>query len=250
MTDELRDDIAPPGSVAEQSVLPDDIRESIALGSFCAISGQPSSLSNLAYSNAITNNNLTQQNTVANQQAMNQVSQSVLGNAVNLVADVSPMEAVAVTKLDTGNDIAQQLMDLKAAIESGTGANVPPSPLHPSPLNPRPNPAGGIIATASITDFPITLALEPSLGRVRGLRNQSGGTRLNVDSTSFPVEIHLKSSGRKPIGTIADVSTFRFPFTVDIEEGSGGPIKQESPQGPSSLTVSAAKFPVQINLTP
>ena len=247
MTDELPDDVASP-LINEQSVLPDDIRESIALGSFCAITGQPSSLSNVAYSNAITNNNLTQQNTVANQQAMNQVAQSVLGNAVNLLANVSPMEAVAVVKMDTGNDIAQQIMDLKAAVESGQGPTPGPKPV--TPLNPQPNPAGGIFATASISDFPITLALDDNIVGPQVLRDKPSGTRLNVNSTSFPVEIRLKGSGHKQPGTIADVSRFRFPFTVKIEVGGGAPIKQETPQGPSSLTVSEGKFPVQINLTP
>ncbi len=244
MTDERSDDISSP-SIDGQSVLPDDIRESIALGSFCSITGQPSSLSNLAYSNAISNNNLTQQNTVANQQAMNQVGKSVLGHTVNFVADLSPMEAVAVVKVDTGNDLAQQIMDLKAAIDGGQGNNVGPLP-PPQPLNPKPNPAGGIIATATMSDFPITLAFADNILST----DQTGGTLLKVSKSSFPIEIRLKQKPPGPIGTIADVSRFRFPFTVNIEGGKGAPVKQESPQGPSSLTVAEGKFPVRINLTP
>ena len=240
MTDELRD--VAPASVAEQSALPDDIRESIALGSFCGIAGQPSSLSNLAYSNMIANNNLTQQNTVANQQAMNQVARAVLGDVVNLVANVSPMEAVAVTKMDTGNDVAQQLMDLKAAIAGGQSANVTPPP--PQPLNPKPNPAGGVVLTATIDKFPIMLTFETKSS------NQTGGTQINVTDSSFPIEIRLQGKPSKPLGTIANVSRFRFPFTVNMEGGSGAPVKEESPQGPTSLTVAEGKFPVQINLTP
>ena len=239
MTEELRD--VAPASVAEQSVLPDDIRESIALGSFCGIAGQPSSLSNLAFSNTIANNNLTQQNTVANQQAMNQVAKAVLGDAVNLVANLSPMEAVAVVKMDTGNDIAQQLTDLKAAIAGGQSANVAPPP---QPLNPKRNPAGGVVLTTTIDDFPITLTFETKSS------DQTGGTQLNVNDKSFPIEIRLRGKPSKPPGTIADVSRFRFPFTVNMEGGSGAPIKDELPQGPSSLTVAERKFPVLINLTP
>lgn len=240
MTEELRD--VAPASVAGQSVLPDDIRESIALGSFSSIAGQPSSLSNLAYSNAINNNNLTQQNTVANQQAMNQVAKSVLGNTVNLVADLNPMEAVAVTKMDTGNDLAQQLMDLKAAIAGDQSARVRPT--RPQPLNPKPNPAGGVFVTASMDDFPIMLVFGATA------LNQKGGKQISVNNNSFPFEIRLPGKPPKPLGTIADVSRFRFPFTVNIEGGSGKPIKEESPQGPSSLTVAEGKFPVRINLTP
>jgi hypothetical protein len=47
---------------------------------------------------------------------MNQLGVTVTGKIVNLVANLSPMEAVAVVKMDTGNDIAQQISDLKAAV--------------------------------------------------------------------------------------------------------------------------------------
>src|SRR5918912_1046435 len=116
MADENNPNNPTPPSADTQSVLPDDIVESIALGSFSSITGQPSSLANLSYSNAISNNNSSQQNTVANQQAMNQVAQAVLGSTVSLLAEVTPMEAVATVKIDTGNDVAEQLMDLKAAM--------------------------------------------------------------------------------------------------------------------------------------
>jgi hypothetical protein len=98
------------------SALPDDIRESIAIGNVKSVAEQPSMLSNLAYANLIANVNLAGQNAVSNQQAMNQLALTVTGKVVNLVANLSPMEAVAVVKLDTGNDIAEQISDLKAAV--------------------------------------------------------------------------------------------------------------------------------------
>lgn len=98
------------------SALPDDIRESIAIGNVKSVAEQPSMLSNLAYANLLQNVNLSQQNAVSNQQAANQLQLTVTGKAVNLISNLSPMEAVAVTKIDTGNDIAQQISDLKAAI--------------------------------------------------------------------------------------------------------------------------------------
>jgi len=245
MADKVRDDVAP-ASVAGQSVLPDDIRESIALGSFCSITGQPSSLSNLAYSNAINNNNLTQQNTVANQQAMNQVAQSILGNAVNLVANLSAMEAVAVTKMDTGNDIAQQIMDLQAAVASGPSPKV--KPLNP-PLYPKPNPSGGTFITATFDHFPITFVLGKSDAKTKS-PNTKGGTQVNVNDSSFPLEIRLQGKPTKPPGTIADVSRFRFPFTVNIDGGGDLPPIEKSPLGPSFLMVAEGKFPLKINLMP
>jgi hypothetical protein len=100
------------------SALPDDIRESIAIGNVKSVAEQPSMLSNLAYANLIGNVNLSQQNAVSNQQAMNQLGLTVTGKVVNLVANLSPLEAVAVVKMDTGNDVAQQLADLKGTIAS------------------------------------------------------------------------------------------------------------------------------------
>jgi hypothetical protein len=100
------------------SALPDDIRESIAIGNVKSVAEQPSMLSNLAYANLINNVNLSQQNAVSNQQAMNQLGLTVTGKVVNLVANLSPLEAVAVVKMDTGNDVAQQLADLKGTLAS------------------------------------------------------------------------------------------------------------------------------------
>jgi hypothetical protein len=111
---------------ASGSALPGDIRESVAISGVNAVAGQPAALSNLSYANAAANVNLSQQNAVAMQQAIGQVGVSALGKAINLVGDLQPMEAVAVTKLDTGNDIAQQISDLKAATEfSPDGAPKP-----------------------------------------------------------------------------------------------------------------------------
>ena len=98
------------------SSLPDDIRESIAIGNVKSVAEQSSMLSNLAYANLISNVNLSQQNAVSNQQAMNQLGLTVTGKVVNLVANLSPMEAVAVVKMDTGNDIAEQLSDIKGSL--------------------------------------------------------------------------------------------------------------------------------------
>lgn len=100
------------------SALPDDIRESIAIGNVKSVAEQSSMLSNLAYANLISNVNLSQQNAVSNQQAMNQLGLTVTGKVVNLVANLSPMEAVAVVKLDTGNDVAEQLADIKGTLAS------------------------------------------------------------------------------------------------------------------------------------
>ena len=111
----MADEVDIPGT---SSVLPADIRESIAIGNVKSVAEQPSMLSNLAYANQIGNINLSQQNAVANQQALNQLGLSVTGKSVNLVSNLSPMEAVAVVKMDTGNDIAEQLSDIKGTLSA------------------------------------------------------------------------------------------------------------------------------------
>lgn len=104
------------------STLPDDIRESVAIDSLHSVAQQPAMLSNLAYANLISNVNLSQQNAVSNQQAMNQLGATVTGKVVNLVANLSPMEAAAVVKLDTGDDFAERLADLKDTAASFDGS--------------------------------------------------------------------------------------------------------------------------------
>jgi hypothetical protein len=247
MTDETRAD---KGSVAGSS-LPGEILDPIAIGSVYGIAGQPSSLANLAYANSIITTNLTQQNSVANQQAMNEVGESVLGKTVNLVANLNPLEAVATTKLDTGNDVAQQVIDLKAAVEGFTGKKVKPARIVPPPfippiLEPQPNPNGGVIVRAASSDFPITLAFKDD--RASAPTKASGGSQVLVDDSSFPVEILILGEPSSPIGITANVSRLSFPFTVDIDRREGGPVKEESSEGASTLLVPTEDFPVQIKL--
>jgi hypothetical protein len=103
--------------IDETSELPDSIIESIAISNVKAVAGQPAMLSNLAFANLVNNVNLSQQNAVSHQQAMNQLLLTVTGKVVNLVANLSPLEAEAATHLFTGNEAAEDLADLKAADE-------------------------------------------------------------------------------------------------------------------------------------
>jgi hypothetical protein len=66
------------------SALPDDIRESLAVENVKAIGGGTAFLSNLAYANA-----------VANQQALNQIAQAAVGKIVESIIAVSPAEGGA-----------------------------------------------------------------------------------------------------------------------------------------------------------
>lgn len=120
--------------VVTQSPLPEDVLQALTIGTVNSIGGQTASLSNLEYSNLLQNTNLTQQNTAANQQALNEVGVATLGKAVNLVANVSPTEAASITQLFTGNTMAQEIADLQASV----GPPPPPTPT-PTPI-PTPTP--------------------------------------------------------------------------------------------------------------
>jgi len=97
-----------------ESALPNDIREAVAIGNVKSIADQPSLLANMTYSNTASNVNLSQQNAVTQQQSMNQLTTAVAGKMVNLISNISPMEAVAVLKLTSGNELAGDIADLKA----------------------------------------------------------------------------------------------------------------------------------------
>ncbi|HEV2913204.1 MAG TPA: hypothetical protein VGX92_07800 [Pyrinomonadaceae bacterium] len=239
-----------------QSVLPADIRESIALGSFTSISGQPSSLSSLAYSNSISNNNLTQQNTVANQQAMNQVGQSVLGTTVNLVANLSPMEAVATVKLDTGNDVAQQLADIKgtlAAFTSPTNSQ-PLPPLRPRPPKPIPlptvkiDPQGSLAVTARAVNFPLSLVIDDSIATFSVERDSPTGTLINVNSRHFPVALGILGSNQAEVQTVVNVSSGKFPLQVRLGQNLEWRVVEQT-NGWTIMTGSEKKFPVRVKLS-
>ena len=100
------------------SALPDDIREAVAISNVKSVAEQTSMLANLTFGNLGSNTNLSQQNAVSNQQSLNQLGIAVTGKAVNLVSNLSPIEANAINKLDTGNDVAEQLADLKAEVKT------------------------------------------------------------------------------------------------------------------------------------
>ena len=98
------------------TTLPEGVIEAVAIGNLKCISEQPAMLSNLAYSNTVANTNLSMQNAVANQQAMNELGVSVVGKAVNTVSNLGPLEARSAVDILTNNEVAQAIVDLKAAV--------------------------------------------------------------------------------------------------------------------------------------
>ncbi len=94
--------------------VPDDIRESVAIANVKSVAEQAAMLSNLSFSNLLTNNNLSQQNAVSFQQSTNQVAVTVTAKAVNRISNTSPMEAMSVRELLKSNDLDSQIADLRA----------------------------------------------------------------------------------------------------------------------------------------
>jgi hypothetical protein len=95
--------------------VPGDVVEAIAAANLKALAEQPAMLANLALSNLVQNTNLAQQNAVSHQQAMNQLSVAIVAKAVNLVANLGPEETRAVTEVPSGDSVAEETADQKAA---------------------------------------------------------------------------------------------------------------------------------------
>lgn len=93
----------------------ENIIEAVAIGNLKSIAEQPAMLSNLAYSNTVVNTNLSMQNAVSNQQAMNELGVAVTGKTINRLINLGPLEAVSVTQILTGNTVAEEKLDLSAA---------------------------------------------------------------------------------------------------------------------------------------
>ncbi|WP_170113051.1 RebB family R body protein [Ahniella affigens] len=96
--------------------LPNEIVQSIAISNAKSIGEQPAILANLALANLITNTNLSQQNAIATQQAMNELQISVTGKVVQMLTTLGPLEARSAVDVLTNNELAQTIADLKATI--------------------------------------------------------------------------------------------------------------------------------------
>lgn len=103
--------------------LPDEIIEGVAIGNLKSISEQPAMLSNLAYSNTVNNTNLSQQNSVSNQQSMNELVISTTAKGSNTISNLTPMEARSAVDVLTNNELAQTIADLKSTLQAFQGSS-------------------------------------------------------------------------------------------------------------------------------
>ncbi|MFC7519347.1 hypothetical protein ACFQS6_01705 [Xanthomonas populi] len=106
----VTDNTAPPSP-------PDPIVCALALTGLAA-SQQGSLLSNLAYSNQVTSNNLAAKTQLAHQDASNRLRQSILANAVRSVQSANPSAARSGVTVLSSNAAAQSIADLRAAVAS------------------------------------------------------------------------------------------------------------------------------------
>ncbi|BBL71921.1 RebB family R body protein [Methylogaea oryzae] len=94
-----------------------EVTQAVAIGNLKSIAEQPAMLSNLAYSNTIANINLSQQNAVANQQAMNELGITIVAKASNTISNLGPLEARSAVDVLSNNELAQTIADLKATLQ-------------------------------------------------------------------------------------------------------------------------------------
>jgi hypothetical protein len=102
------------------AALPEEVVSAVAIGNLKAISEQPAMFSNLAYSNTVANTNLSQQNAVANQQAMNELGISIVAKASNTISNLGPLEARSAVDILTNDELAQTIADMKATLQAFT----------------------------------------------------------------------------------------------------------------------------------
>jgi hypothetical protein len=93
-----------------------------------AISSQPAELSNLEFSNAVTNNGMAAQNAVTNQSAISQVGLTAVGKAVQMVSSLTPMQARSAQEVLTGSQVASGI-----AVQKSIITPIPPLPPFPLP---------------------------------------------------------------------------------------------------------------------
>lgn len=99
--------------------IPDMITESVAIDNVKTIASGPSVNSQfyqgLAMGNAVANQNLQQQQAVAEANSMGIARLA----SISKLIEIDPTESVAINKVMTGNDVASQMQSLLAALNSG-----------------------------------------------------------------------------------------------------------------------------------
>lgn len=112
------------GYVGTADSLPDDIVQSIAISNAQSIEDQPSILANLDLAQQIFNQNMRQQNAVAQQQAMNLIRLAVAAKCVGMIENADGSDEAAIEKI--GRNAEKLFQDLSRSIDRNAGDS--PSP--------------------------------------------------------------------------------------------------------------------------
>lgn len=89
--------------------LPENILEAIAVSNAKSIAEQPAILANLALANQIANNNLAQQQAIAAQQAMMNVTMATVSKCVEIISNIDPTKSGAADQMKMLMTLVQNL---------------------------------------------------------------------------------------------------------------------------------------------
>jgi len=99
--------------------LPEEVIQSVSSTNFKSLGDGPSFYHNLAMSNAVNQQNLAAQNSIAQQQALGTVLTAAVGKIVKALTEADAEEAVSLNKLMSGDDVAQKISSLIGALGFG-----------------------------------------------------------------------------------------------------------------------------------
>ena len=95
--------------------MPEQILDAVAVENVKSIAGGSAFYHNLAMANAVQHQNLAQQNAIAEQAALGVARLA----AIKTLVETDPSEAMSTQKMMTGNDVANTMQSLLAALNSG-----------------------------------------------------------------------------------------------------------------------------------
>jgi hypothetical protein len=163
------------------------VKEAVAITA-TSVGQQPAMLSNMAYANTVANTHLAATNTVALQQALNQLSIAVTGKTVQSVQRLRSLEAASVVEVLTGDDTAEALADLKAADGGGSG---PTPPLPPPGLVLPANPQGPPYDAEAPTQVTILNVADVTALQIAE-RSSNGGTIVGFTAPTYDQQATAK----------------------------------------------------------
>ena len=93
--------------------------EVVAAANLKVLGDAPAMAMGMVYQSMAQATALAAQNAVSGQQRMQSISEAATTAAVDKLLHADPVEAVALNKIMTGNDVAAQMQSLLAALNSG-----------------------------------------------------------------------------------------------------------------------------------